>query len=400
MLHGKNIVLGVSGSIAAYKAALLVRLLVKEGAEVKVILTSSASAFITPLTLSTLSKNPVYTEFFTPSTGEWTNHVELGLWADALVVAPASANTLGKMAQGICDNLLIATYLSAKCPVWVAPAMDLDMYRHPSTSRNLEMLASCGNKIIEAEEGELASGLSGQGRMAEPEHILQTLKSYFEASSKWEGKRVLITAGPTYEALDPVRYIGNHSSGKMGFALAEGLAEKGAEVILVTGPTHLKSQHRNIKEVRVQSAREMLEACNELWGGMDLGIMAAAVADYAPAQVNEQKIKKEGDTLTLTLVKNPDIALHLGKEKTQEQVLIGFALETEKEEAHALAKLVKKNFDMIVLNSLRDAGAGFGHDTNKVKLLFADNTQEDLQLMTKKEVAHHIVSAIYEKFYA
>jgi phosphopantothenoylcysteine decarboxylase / phosphopantothenate---cysteine ligase len=400
MLHGKKILLGVCGSIAAYKAALLVRLLVKQEAEVRVILTTSASAFITPLTLSTLSKYPVYTDFFKADSGEWTNHVELGLWADAMVIAPASANTLGKMANGICDNLLLATYLSARCPVWVAPAMDLDMYRHPSTVANLQKLESYGNRLIDAEEGELASGLSGQGRMAEPETIVRVLDGYFSSSRSLAGKRVIVTAGPTFEALDPVRFIGNHSTGKMGYALAEAFATQGAEVVLVSGPTALFTKHPSIEIVRVQSATEMLKACQNEWKRADLAVMAAAVADYAPTQVSPSKIKKNEDTMMLELKKNPDIAQALGTSKQAHQVLVGFALETDHEEANARAKLKKKNFDMIVLNSLNDQGAGFGHDTNKVQLIFSDNTSKDFELMTKQQVAEEIVHAIARRFYA
>src|SRR5688572_15461741 len=369
MLNGKKIVLGVSGSIAAYKSAVLVRLLVKEGAEVKVIMTPSAHDFITPLTLSTLSKNPVLTQFVKDESGQWNNHVDLGLWADAMVIAPASANTLAKMASGICDNLLLAVYLSARCPVFFAPAMDLDMLRHPATKSNIEKLRSFGNHLIDPAFGELASGLVGNGRMAEPEEIRDHLISFFATKKRLSGKTVLVTAGPTYEAIDPVRFIGNHSSGKMGFAIAEALAEEGASVNLVSGPTHQHTQNASINVIPVMSAEDMYTRCNELFPNTDITVLSAAVADYKPKHVADQKIKKKDEDISLELVKTHDIAASLGKLKHNGQIIVGFALETEKEKANALKKLEAKNFDFIVLNSLNDKGAGFSHDTNKVTII-------------------------------
>ena len=418
MLAGRKILLGVSGSIAAYKAALLVRLLVKAGAEVKVVLTTSAATFITPLTLSTLSKNPVLTEF-TGDTGEWNNHVELGLWADAMVVAPASAHTLAKCANGLCDNLLTATYLSAKCPVFFAPAMDLDMYRHPSVRTNLKKLQSYGNFIIPAEHGELASGLTGEGRMAEPEHIVEFLasetrtwaaKNSIPGNSQTSpsgipipadkihgilaGKKVLITAGPTYEPLDPVRFIGNHSTGKMGFAIAERMAAHGAQVQLVTGPTHLQATHPRIRVTRVMSAQQMYEAAAGFFPESDITVLAAAVADYRPETQAEQKIKKKEEHFSLPLVKTVDIAATLGKQKQPRQIMVGFALETENELANATEKLHRKNLDMIVLNSLNDKGAGFGHDTNKISVIQKSGNVRFFNLKNKSEVAADIVGLI------
>jgi phosphopantothenoylcysteine decarboxylase/phosphopantothenate--cysteine ligase len=400
MLNGKKIVLGVSGSIAAYKSAVLVRLLVKEGAEVKVIMTPSAHDFITPLTLSTLSKNPVLTQFVKDDTGQWNNHVDLGLWADAMVVAPASANTLAKMANGICDNLLLAVYLSARCPVFFAPAMDLDMLQHPATKSNLERLRSFGNHLIDPGFGELASGLVGNGRMAEPEEIRDQLNVFFSKGKKLTGKTVLVTAGPTYEAIDPVRFIGNHSSGKMGFAIAEALAEEGAAVNLVSGPTHQHTQNTNINVIPVMSAEDMYTRCNELFPDVDIAVLSAAVADYKPKHVADQKIKKKDEDISLELVKTHDIAASLGKLKHNGQIIVGFALETEKEKANALKKLEAKNFDLIVLNSLNDKGAGFSHDTNKVTIISKDQKERSFELKTKKEVAHDIVNAILEKVHA
>ncbi|HEY3404650.1 MAG TPA: bifunctional phosphopantothenoylcysteine decarboxylase/phosphopantothenate--cysteine ligase CoaBC [Ohtaekwangia sp.] len=397
MLRGKKIILGVSGSIAAYKSAVLTRLLVKAGAEVKVVMTSSAHDFITPLTLSTLSKNPVLTEFSKDSTGQWNNHVELGLWGDALVIAPASANTLAKMSHGLCDNLLLAVYLSSRCPVFFAPAMDLDMLQHPSTQSNLSRLKEFGNIQIDTAFGELASGLVGNGRMAEPEEIIQRLEHHFSASSKLRGKKVLITAGPTHEALDPVRFIGNHSSGKMGFALAEELANQGATVNLVTGPTHQHTNHPGITVKKVTSAEEMYTLCNDLFPASDITVLAAAVADYKPAEVASQKIKKKDEDLTITLTKTRDIAASLGKLKHNGQVIVGFALETENEQTNALKKLEAKNFDLIVLNSLNDKGAGFGHDTNKITIMDKNNQIKNFDLKDKKAVAKDIVQAILEK---
>ncbi|MTI19580.1 bifunctional phosphopantothenoylcysteine decarboxylase/phosphopantothenate--cysteine ligase CoaBC, partial [Fulvivirga sp. RKSG066] len=358
MLQDKKILLGVCGSIAAYKSAALVRLLTKSGAEVKVVMTASASDFITPLTLATLSKNPVLSKFTKNDQGEWNNHVELGLWADLMLIAPASANTIGKMANGLCDNLLLATYLSAKCPVYVAPAMDLDMYAHPSTTNNLEQLRSYGNIIIDAEEGELASGLVGQGRMAEPENIIAFLNKELDSDSPFKNKKVLITAGPTQEAIDPVRFIGNHSSGKMGYAIAHQLAKLGAKVDLVSGPTHLDISHANITLHKISAAEEMYESCMKLFPTADISILAAAVADYKPATVADQKIKKKSDDLSIALTKTRDIAAALGQQKKNGQVMVGFALETENEVDNAQKKIQSKNLDLIVLNSLNDKGAG------------------------------------------
>jgi phosphopantothenoylcysteine decarboxylase/phosphopantothenate--cysteine ligase len=400
MMAGKKILLGVSGSIAAYKSALLVRLLVKEGAEVKVIMTPSAHDFITPLTLSTLSKNPVLTHFVKDATGTWNNHVDLGLWADAMIIAPASANTIAKMASGICDNLLLAVYLSARCPVFFAPAMDLDMLQHPSTKNNIDQLIRWGNHQISPGHGELASGLVGTGRMAEPEEIIARLNNFFFEATPLKGKKVLVTAGPTHEALDPVRFIGNNSSGKMGYAIAEALANQGAEVILVSGPTHLQINHPGIKIIRVTSAEEMYQACVSVYSGMHITVLSAAVADYRPAQRASQKIKKSDDQLTLPLVKTRDIAVELGKLKKEGQYNVGFALETEQERSNAEKKIAAKNFDLIVLNSLNDEGAGFGHDTNKVTLIGKDHTTTEFSLKSKKEVAADIVNAIISNWHA
>src|SRR3990170_1504247 len=360
MLKGKKIILGVCGGISAYKSAVLTRLLIKAGAEVKIIMTPSAHQFITPLTLSSLSKNPVLTSFGKESTGEWNNHVELGLWADTMIIAPATANTLAKIAHGLCDNLLLATYLSARCPVWLAPAMDLDMLAHPSTQSNLEKIKSFGNTIIEPTHGELASGLIGNGRMAEPEDIFQQLDFFFKSNEKLTGKTVLVTAGPTYEAIDPVRFIGNHSSGKMGFAIAEELASQGASVHLITGPTNQHTNHSGITVKEVTTAEEMHGACMEVFNNSDITVLAAAVADYRPTVQAAEKIKKKDESLTLELTKTHDIAASLGKLKHNGQIIVGFALETQQEQANAAKKLDSKNFDLIVLNSLRDSGAGFG----------------------------------------
>jgi phosphopantothenoylcysteine decarboxylase / phosphopantothenate---cysteine ligase len=397
MLTGKKILLGVSGSIAAYKSAVLVRLLVKSGAEVKVLMTRSAHDFITPLTLSTFSKNPVLTDFVKDSTGLWNNHVELGLWADCMIIAPASANTLAKFANGLCDNLLTAVYLSARCDVFFAPAMDLDMLQHPSTKNNIAKLQSFGNHLIDPGYGELASGLTGTGRMAEPEEIVQALEKHFSKRQLLTGKKVLVTAGPTHEAIDPVRFIGNHSSGKMGFAIAEALADKGATVNLITGPTQQHTKHPRITVKSVTSAEEMFTVCNELFPTSDITVLSAAVADYKPAVVADQKIKKKDDELSLTLTKTRDIAASLGKLKHNGQIIVGFALETEQEHANALKKLESKNFDLIVLNSLNDKGAGFGHDTNKITLIDRNQKTKTFDLKTKKEVASDIVDAIIEK---
>ena len=388
MLEGKKILLAVCGSIAAYKTAFFVRLLVKEGADVKVIMTESAKDFITPLTLATLSKNPVHSEYFDQKSGEWSNHVELGVWADLMIVAPLSANTLGKMANGICDNLLLATYLSAKCPVIVAPAMDLDMYKHPSTIANLKKLESYGNEIIDAADGELASGLVGQGRMAEPEDLLDIVKKKFANSEALKGKKVIITSGPTHEAIDPVRFIGNHSSGKMGVALAESFRNAGAEVHVISGPAQFIPE--GVIVTKVNSASEMLEETKKRFQSCDIAVFAAAVADYKPANPSVEKIKKSENSLEINLIKNPDIAYELGKQKNG-QFNIGFALETTKEETYAKEKLQKKNFDLIVLNSLNDTGAGFQNDTNKVTFFDKNNKEVKFELKSKKEVASDIV---------
>lgn len=396
MLHGKKILLGITGSIAAYKAAVLVRLLTKAGAEVRIVMTSSAHSFITPLTLSTLSKHPVLTKFENSSTGTWNNHVELGLWADGMVIAPATGNTMSKLANGICDNLLGAVYLSARCPVFFAPAMDLDMYQHPATRNNEERLISYGNLIIAAEYGELASGLTGTGRMAEPEHIVEFLNDYFKKKRTLTNKTVLITAGPTYEAIDPVRFIGNHSSGRMGYAIARQFADKGARVILVSGPTHLSNPHSSIQKIDVQSAEEMYNAASENVDACDIVVLAAAVADYRPKEVATQKIKKSGKDPIIDLVKTTDIAATLGKRKKKNQIFVGFALETENEIENAQKKLVSKNLDLIVLNSLNDPGAGFKFDTNKITLIDRENNIRHFELKEKDLVAKDIVEAIGE----
>jgi phosphopantothenoylcysteine decarboxylase/phosphopantothenate--cysteine ligase len=400
MLHGKKILLGVCGSIAAYKAAHLTRLLVKAGAEVQVIMTPSALPFIGPLTLATLSKRPVLHQYANTHTGEWHNHVALGLWADAMLVAPASANTLAKFAGGLCDNLLTAVYLSARCPVFVAPAMDLDMYQHPATKANLQRLQSWGHYLIAPESGELASGLHGQGRLAEPEHIVDFLEQHLVGQNsrqeRLQGKKVLITAGPTYEGIDPVRFIGNHSTGRMGYALAEAAAAEGAQVVLVSGPTQIQVQHPSIQRINVQTARQMYEACQAHYSSQDIVIFAAAVADYKPVVQEEQKIKKKGESLMLELRKTIDIAATLGKEKEQ-QFLVGFALETEHEQEHARQKLKNKNLDLIVLNSLREEGAGFGHATNKITIFSKDGSHTAYPLKQKEAVAADILEEIISK---
>lgn len=405
VLRGKKILLGVCGSIAAYKAAHLIRLLVKSGAEVQVVMTSSAIDFISPLTLSTLSKKPVLHQYVKNSAGEWNNHVSLGLWADAMLVAPLTANTLAKFASGLCDNLLSAVYLSARCPVFLAPAMDLDMYRHGSTVRNLETLKGWGNQLIEATYGELASGLEGQGRLAEPEEIVARLESWFgaqdaakgPASQKLRGKKVMITAGPTYEAIDPVRFIGNHSTGKMGFALAEAAAAAGAEVTLVAGPVQLKTQHPAIQRIDIGSAEELYEQCRQRFSAQDIVIFAAAVADYKPATVSSQKIKKKDAEMVLSLTKTIDVAGSLAKEKQNGQFTVGFALETENEQLHAQEKLEKKGLDMIVLNSLNHPGAGFGYDTNKVIIFDREGSGKEYPLKNKQELAADIIGEIIQK---
>lgn len=401
-LKGKKIIIGVSASIAAYKVAMLIRLLIKHEAEVKVIMTPSASSFITPLTLATLSKNPVLTDFVKDDTGLWNNHVELGLWADALLIAPATSNTLAKCATGLADNLLVATYLSARCPVFFAPAMDLDMYQHPATLHNLSLLQKYGNHLIDAEHGELASGLVGQGRMAEPENIVSCLKKYWQPNTELKGKKVLITAGPTQEALDPVRFISNHSTGKMGYALAQAALDKGAEVVLVSGPTQLNLSHPRLKMIPVISAQEMYEATLPYFESSDVIILSAAVADYTPINKSEHKIKKKEDSagLEIQLKRTIDIAQSLGKKKKEHQILVGFALETDNELANAMGKLTRKNFDIIVLNSLQDKGAGFGHDTNKVSILSRLGELEEIPLKTKREVAEEIWLKIFDFGYS
>jgi phosphopantothenoylcysteine decarboxylase / phosphopantothenate---cysteine ligase len=396
MLKGKRILLGITGSIAAYKAAILVRELIKSGAEVKVVASPSALQFITPLTLSTLSKNPVYSEFSTSEEGVWNNHVELALWADVMLVAPASANTIAKMANGLCDNLLMAVYLSAKCPVFVAPAMDLDMYQHPSVVHNLLKLHSFQNHVIEATHGELASGLVGKGRMEEPEKITEILANYFSTSELLQGKSALVTAGPTYESIDPVRFIGNHSSGKMGYAIAENLASKGASVTLVSGTTHLQVQHPNIKLVKVVSAQQMYEVVGGVFEKADMVVFSAAVADYTPKVTAKEKIKKNEDSFQIELVKTKDIAKEFGQKKKDGQVVVGFALETNDELANAIKKLSSKNLDFVVLNSVNDVGAGFGHDTNKVTIVDKNGKTAIFSLKSKTEVADDIVAKIIE----
>ncbi|MFV5689818.1 bifunctional phosphopantothenoylcysteine decarboxylase/phosphopantothenate--cysteine ligase CoaBC [Flavobacterium sp. ZT3R25] len=400
VLNGKKILLGISGGIAAYKTASLVRLFIKAGAHVQVIMTPASKDFITPLTLSTLSKNPVFSSFYNQDdeNEKWNNHVELAVWADLMVIAPATANTLSKMAHGTCDNLLIAAYLSAKCPVYYAPAMDLDMYKHPSTIANFFSLTEFGDTIIPAESGELASGLSGEGRMAEPEHIVAFIEADLESRLPLKGKKILITAGPTYEAIDPVRFIGNHSSGKMGFDIASSAANLGASVVLVTGPTHCKATNPLIKVIPVVSAQEMYDACHLYYTDVDVAIAAAAVADYKPKNVALQKIKKNDDDFTIELEKTKDILASLGQSK-KNQFLIGFALETENEIENAKLKIQKKNLDLIVLNSLQDKGAGFGKATNKVTFIDKFFTIEAMELKSKESVADDILNKVIGHFY-
>lgn len=393
-LTGKHIILGITGGIAAYKSVVLLRLLVKAGAEVQVVITPNGREFITPVTLSALSGKPVISEFFTANTGEWHSHVDLGLWADAMVIAPATASSIGKMANGVADNMLITTYLSAKCPVFVAPAMDLDMMAHPSTTRNLALLRSYGNHIIEPAEGELASHLTGKGRMEEPEKIAETLESFFSEDRPLKGLKALVTAGPTYERIDPVRFIGNFSTGKMGYAVANALRQQGAEVVLVSGPTALDNP-AGIRTIRIESAREMLRACQAEFADSDIAVWSAAVADYAPTTTASHKIKREKtqfDTLSLTM--NPDIAATLGQQRRDSQTLVGFALETDNGTENAIHKIHSKNLDMVVLNSLSDPGAGFSTDTNKVTILDRHNHSTIFPLKSKTEVARDIVSAI------
>ena len=387
----KRVLLGVSGSIAAYKSVVLTRLLVKAGADVQVILTPAAASFVAPLTFSTLSRRPVFSDV--SSENGWNNHVELGLWADAMLVAPATANTLAKMAGGICDNMLTACYLSARCPVFLAPAMDVDMWRHPATQRNVRLLREDGNLMLPVGTGELASGLHGEGRMAEPEDILHFLEKYFQQLGRLSGRRILVTAGPTYEAIDPVRFIGNYASGKMGAAIAHAAMLQGAKVDLVLGPSSLQPDAR-INTVRVNSAREMYAAAMEFFPSCDAAVLNAAVADFRPKQVVDQKIKKGEGGLTLELVKNPDIAAELGKIKRQDQRIMGFALETHDAEAQAMDKMRRKNFDCIVLNTLTEPGAGFLVDTNKISVFFPDNKQRDFELKSKAEVAEDILDIL------
>jgi phosphopantothenoylcysteine decarboxylase/phosphopantothenate--cysteine ligase len=392
MLKDKHIILGITGSIAAYKAPYIIRGLVKQGAEVQVVITPAGKEFITPLTLATLSSHPVISEFFSHRDGTWNSHVDLGLWADAMLIAPATASTIGKMANGVADNMLVTTYLSCKAPVFIAPAMDLDMFAHPSTQHNLELLRSYGNHIIEPAVGELASHLVGKGRMEEPENILKVLDRFFDEQLSLTGKKILITAGPTYEKIDPVRFIGNYSSGKMGFALAEVCAERGAEVTLVAGPVALSTQQKRIHRIDVESAEEMLQASVEQFLECNAAILCAAVADYRPEICSQEKIKREKeDDMTLHLVQNPDIAATLGRMKTEKQILAGFALETNDEEKHAENKIERKNLDFIVLNSLRDKGAGFRCDTNKVEIIDRQGPALTFPLKSKVDVARDIV---------
>ncbi|WP_343632209.1 bifunctional phosphopantothenoylcysteine decarboxylase/phosphopantothenate--cysteine ligase CoaBC [Fluviicola sp.] len=399
-LEGKKILVGITGGIAAYKIASFVRLLKKQGAEVRCMMTPASSDFITPLTLSTLSGSPVGIEFYDSKTGEWTNHVEWALWADVMIFAPVTANSLAKMAHGFSDNFLLATYLSAKCPIYIAPAMDLDMYQHQTTKDNLARLESFGYTIIPAESGFLASGLEGQGRMAEPEVLLQYMLDHFHADKRFSGKKFLVTAGPTYEAIDPVRFIGNHSSGKMGFALAEAIASKGGEVVLISGPSSLSTKHKNIELIRVTSARDMLQAVQDNWKQTDMGIFASAVADYRPAVAESQKIKKTADQLEILLEKNPDILSWAASNRSGEnQKVIGFALETQNGLDYAKGKLEKKNLDAIVLNEMGEPGVGFGTDTNSVKLLFKNNKMCSFELQSKQELAFLLLNELMNNIY-
>ncbi len=397
-LKDKKIIVGITGSIAAYKAAVLVRLLKKQGAEVQVIMTADAHSFITPLTLATLSGRPVLTAYFDQESGQWYNHVELGLWADIMIIAPATANTIAKLANGLADNLLSAVYLSARCPVLVAPAMDLDMLKHPATRKNLETLKAFGNQIAAPGHGELASGLTGEGRLAEPEEIVRISEKYFSRRRAFAGKKVLITSGPTVEPFDPVRFVSNHSTGKMGYELAKAFNDAGADVTLVSGPVHLKSPDEDITIVRVQTALQMYNACRERVADADLVIFAAAVADYRPDDVLEYKMKKSEEVLQWQLRKNVDIARTLGAGKKEGQLMIGFALETDNEKENALKKLTGKNMDMIVLNSLQDEGAGFGHDTNKITVIEKDGTETPFVLKTKEQAAWDILSIVEKKW--
>ena len=394
MLAGKKVLLAVTGSIAAYKTAFFVRLLVKEKAEVQVIMTENAKEFITPLTLSTLSKNPVLSKFSNSEDGTWNNHVDLGLWADLIIIAPATANTIAKIANGICESLLEAVYLSARCPVMIAPAMDLDMYRHPTTLRNLQTIRDDGKIIIDAENGELASGLNGVGRMAEPEELVDQISAYFSNKEKLTGKKVIITSGPTQEPIDQVRFIGNRSSGKMGMAIAEHCANLGAEIQFISGPVHEYPIHPNIEIHKIKTAQELLTKTSELHPKADIVIFVAAVADYRPGTVTEGKMKRNGATIELKLEENPDVAFEMGKSKSNHQIHIGFALEVENEKENAQEKLTKKNFDFIVLNSLRDEKAGFEKDTNKISIFDKHNNSEQFELKSKSEVARDILNFV------
>ncbi len=399
ILKDKKIILGITGSIAAYKAAYLLRFLVKEGADVQVIMTPAAKEFITPVTMSALSGKPVLGSFFENKDGTWHSHVDLGIWADLMLIAPASANTMGKMATGICDNLLLTTYLSAKCPVFIAPAMDLDMYRHPANLKNIETLIQYGAHVIEPGVGELASGLHGKGRMEEPENIVKKIKAFFQGEmvqgkGELTGRKFLVNAGPTYEKIDPVRFIGNFSSGKMGYHVAEVLAEKGAEVTLVSGPVNIKTEHPRVHVIPVTSAQEMSDACVKYYPDCDGAVLSAAVADYSPEMVADQKIKSTNDDLNLSLKATPDIAQQLGNIKRKGQLLVGFALETQNAVENAIKKLEKKNMDFIVLNSLENKGAGFGVDTNKITIIDNENNMEEFSLKNKRDVAIDIVNKI------
>lgn len=396
MLKGKKIVLGITGSIAAYKAAFLVRLFIKNGAEVQVVMTPAGKEFITPVTLSALTGKPVVSEFFTANDGTWHSHVDLGLWADAMVIAPATAASIGKMAHGIADNMLITTYLSMKAPVFIAPAMDLDMFAHPSTQQNLRQLQSYGNHIIEPGTGHLASHLEGKGRMEEPDKIVEEVISFFSKQQSLSKKKILITAGPTYEKIDPVRFIGNYSSGKMGYALAETCAERGAEVVLVSGPVNIQARHPAIQVVKVESAEEMYQACIQCFPATDAALFCAAVADYRPEQTAETKIKRKEDSMSIRLSANRDIAAAMGVLKREGQVVAGFALETDNEQSNAQEKLKKKNLDFIVLNSLNDKGAGFQTDTNKVTIIDSIGNTQRFVLKTKREVAGDVIDKLTE----
>lgn len=393
MLRGKHILLGVTGSIAAYKAAILIRLLVKQGAEVRVVMTPLAKEFISPLTLATLAKNPILVDFFDPESGQWNSHIDLGLWADLYLIAPATANTIAKMAHGVADNLLLTTYLSARCPVMVAPAMDLDMFHHKATQQNLEILKSYGNIIIEPREGELASGLEGKGRMEEPENIVEKIIQFFTATASLKGFKVMVTAGPTYEPIDPVRFIGNYSSGKMGYAIASELAARGAAVVLISGPVHLEPDKTNIELIRVTTAQQMFEKALTYFPQCQAAILAAAVADYRPSQVASHKIKRTDSSLTLQLEPNPDIAAELGKQK-KSQILVGFALETDNYIDNARKKLKSKNLDFIVLNPANEPHTGFMTDTNRITIIDKYENVETFDLKTKQEVAKDIVNRL------